>query len=412
MRRGAGWDALGLVVILGLAVVVIPSAQAQTFTVLYTFTGPPDGALPYGGLVEDATGNFYGTTAAGGTGNCNHGVAGCGTVFKVDSNGKETILYRFNGGADGDFPVAGLLMDTAGNLYGTTQNGGDPTCEPPHGCGVIFEIDTNGKETVLHTFEGPDGAFPLDGLVQDSAGNLYGTAEGGGKWTFGVVFELESNGKEKVLHSFGGNARGDGAFPSAGLIQDSIGNFYGTTGSGGFKRHNFVEGCGTVFKLDKDGEETVLHKFTEADGATPIAGLFRDAGGNLYGTTYTGVRYAQNFGTIFKVATNGKENLLHLFDPQHGDGGWPQSGLVRDKEGAFYGTTSIGGTNYKGTAFKLQGRKVSILHNFAGADGADPHATLVLGTDGSIYGATIYGGNGPCNDGVGIGCGVLFKITP
>jgi uncharacterized repeat protein (TIGR03803 family) len=223
---------------------------------------------------------------------------------------------------------------------------------------------------------------------------------------------LESSGKEKVLYSFGGKARGDGAFPSAGLVQDGAGNSYGTTESGGIKPHICGGGCGTVFKVDRSGQETVLYKFAEADGATPIAGLFRDAGGNLYGTTYLGVRPSQNSGTIFKVAANGKENLLHIFDPQHGDGGWPQSGLARDKNGAFYGTTSNGGTNNKGTVFKLQSRNVSILHNFAGADGADPHATLALGRDGEIYGATIYGGNGHCNDGVGIGCGVVFKITP
>src|SRR5271157_3096218 len=178
LSSGAAGAALALAIMLVAAVVATGSAQAQTYTygVLYTFTGSPDGEAPYGGLVLDAQGNLYGTTSQGGDPACTNG---CGTVFKVDTTGKETVLYSFTGGTDGAIPYAGLVPDAQGNLYGTTSQGGDPACT--NGCGTVFKVDTTGKETVLYSFTGgADGAIPYAGLARDAPGNLYGTTQRGG----------------------------------------------------------------------------------------------------------------------------------------------------------------------------------------------------------------------------------------
>jgi uncharacterized repeat protein (TIGR03803 family) len=239
------------------AVIGTPAAQAQTYTctVLYRFKGyPTDGASPGAGLIRDPAGNFYGSTPAGGDStNC---FPGCGVVFKLDSTG-ETVLYNFKGtSTSGANPQAGLIRDSAGNLYGTTYNGG--TC-----CGVIFKMDTTGAETVLYSFKGgADGAFPEAGLIRDSAVNLYGTTlAGGGVSGAGVVFKLDTTGTQTVLHRFKGL---DGANPQAGVIGDSAGNLYGTTQYGGASNY------GVVFKVDTTGVETVLYGFTGGrTGQTP-----------------------------------------------------------------------------------------------------------------------------------------------
>jgi uncharacterized repeat protein (TIGR03803 family) len=259
-------------------------------TVLYSFCSRKnckDGANPYAGLVRDAAGNLYGTTWYGGTGGCKDDYgSGCGTVFKVDKTGKETVLYSFTK-TRGTYPYAGLVVDAAGNLYGTTVKGG------ASGHGTVFMLDKTGKETVLHSFSGvPDGAYPYAGLVRDAAGNLYGTTVNGGAHDYGTVFMLDKTGKETVLHSFTGTG-GRGGNPYAGLIRDAAGNLYGTTSGGG---HN---GRGTVFKLDKAGKETVLHSFLYGDGVSPRAGLVRDANGNLYGTTESGGPHC--CGTVFEL---------------------------------------------------------------------------------------------------------------
>jgi uncharacterized repeat protein (TIGR03803 family) len=265
---------VALAVMLGLGVVAIQSAQAQTLTTLHNFTGSPDGAGPVAGLVGDAKGDFYGTTEYGGDLSC--GDYGCGIVFKLDAAGKETVLHSF-AGSDGANPSAGLIIDAKGNLYGTTAYGG-LGCQSP-GCGVVFKLDTSGKETVLHNFTGrPDGEYPIRGLVRDTAGNLYGTTPYGGSSGYGTVFRVSKTGEETVLHSFTG-APSDGAVPEAGLVRDAKGELYGTTDEGG------SSGYGTVFKLDATGKATVLHSFTgsPSDGAFTEAGLLRDAKGNLYG---------------------------------------------------------------------------------------------------------------------------------
>ena len=253
IRGRAVSAALTLAVVLVLGVVTTHSAQAQTFTVLYKFAGGTgDGCDPYAGLVRDTAGNLYGTTVG-----C--GAFGWGTVFKVDTSRAETVLFNFSySNGDGAIPYGGLVRDSAGNLYGTTDYGGSS------GNGVVFKLDTSGKETVLHNFAGgtKDGCDPLyESLVRDSAGNLYGTTNRCGAFGYGTVFKVDTSGKETVLHSFAGYPA-DGCYPYAGLVRDSAGNLYGTTdGCGAFA-------YGTVFKVDTSSKETVLHNFAEGTGET------------------------------------------------------------------------------------------------------------------------------------------------
>jgi uncharacterized repeat protein (TIGR03803 family) len=240
-------------------------------TVLHSFTGS-DGGNPSAGVIRDSAGNLYGTA---------------GVVFKLDPAGNYTVLYTFTGGLDGGFPEAGVILDSAGNLYGTTQTGGTANA------GVVYKLDPAGNQTVLYSFTGgADGANPWAGVIRDSAGNLYGTTAGGGTLGFGVVFAVDVAGHEKVLHSFTGHA--GGAFPYyAGVSGDSAGNLYGTTHFGG------TAGGGLVFKLDAAGEYTVLYDFSaELPGASlPFSGVVLGPGGNLWGTTHSGGKYLG--GTVF-----------------------------------------------------------------------------------------------------------------
>jgi uncharacterized repeat protein (TIGR03803 family) len=248
-------------------------------TVLHSFTGGADGGSPYAGVIRDAAGNLYGTTNLGGTANA-------GVVYKLDPTGHETVLHSFTGGADGGRPTAGVILDSAGNLYGTAYNGGTANA------GVVYKLDPSGNETVLYSFTGrADGGFPSAGVIRDLAGNLYGTADGPIA-NLGVVYKLDPAGNETVLHSFTGGA--DGGNPQAGVIRDSAGNLYGTTAQGGV-------GLGVVYKLDPSGNETVLYSFSGgADGGYPIAGVMRDATtGNLYGTTRGGGKWYT--GVVFVV---------------------------------------------------------------------------------------------------------------
>jgi len=311
-------------------------------TVLYSFAGGSDGANPHASLVRDTAGNLYGTTVYGGLNGC---AGGCGTVFKVDKTRKETVLYEFIGGPDGAHPYAGLLRDSAGNLYGATTQGG------ALGLGVVFKVDTTGNQTVLHSFAGgpADGESPFAGLIRDAAGNLYGTTQNGGHSNFGTVFMLDTTGKETVLYSFSGGA--DGGYPYYGhLIRDAAGNLYGATFEGGSKA--CPAGCGVVFRLDKTGKETVLYSFTggTSDGQFPFAGLVADAAGNLYGTTYLGGAFGS--GTLFKLDKNGNETVLVSLAFST-DGAYPYAGLIRDSAGSLYGTTETGGSAFAGTVFKL-----------------------------------------------------------
>jgi uncharacterized repeat protein (TIGR03803 family) len=255
-------------------------------TILHIFAeAPGDGANPEAGLTADSAGNLYGTTYVGGSG-CSNG--GCGTVYKITPAGVETVLYSFTGGADGSFPLFGeLVIDSAGNLYGTTLKGGDLTClgSRREGCGVVFKIDPTGHETVLYTFPGGvSGEYPQAGLARDSLGNLYGMATAGGS-NQDLVFKVDPAGNETVLYLFP-----EGGGSTAPLLLDPAGNLYGTKGGGSF-------GAGNVFELSSQGVYTSLHDFDGFDGSGP-EGLLRDSAGNLYGTTILG---GLGWGVIFKI---------------------------------------------------------------------------------------------------------------
>lgn len=322
-------------------------------TVLYSFNGSPDAGFPlYAPLTLDAKNNLYGTSAYGGHA-CEHELEpGCGTVFKVNAKGKETVLYRFKGGADGATPMSRLVMDAEGNLYGTTTWGGSGNCSTFPGCGIAFKLDSKRNETILHTFDAStgDGAFPGGNLVMDAKGNLYGTTAEGGADGYGTVFKLSVSGVEAIVYSFQGGA--DGAYPE-GLLSDAEGNLYGTTGGGG------LDGLGVVFKIDSNGSESVLYTFNLTGGAVPSPGmiLIADAAGNLYGTTQEGAG-SSGGGTVFKLDPSGNESVLYSFcsDPGCTDGTDSVGNLVMDGKGNLFGVTENGGSGISpsmGTVFRL-----------------------------------------------------------
>jgi uncharacterized repeat protein (TIGR03803 family) len=403
---------LALTFALTLAVVSTRRAQAQTYSVLYTFTGGADGGWPYSGVILDEAGNLYGTTEVrGNVGACGL-FHGCGVVYKLDPSGKETVLHTFEGGSDGRQPQWGnLFRDKAGNLLDTTLYGGLSVTDV--GGGVVYKVTKTGKETILHKFAGgpTDGLEPQTGLIQDAAGTFYGTTAAGGSGPFGqcgTVFKMSKSGKVSVLHSF---LDGDGCQPIGGLVMDAVGNMYGVTSSGG------STGLGTVFKITKTGKVTSLHTFTgEPDGALPLGILVLDKAGNIYGTTPNGgdpncTTQHQGCGIVFKIDTRGKEHILHSFLLP--EGGLPYAGLLLDAAGNLYGTTSGFAAHNWGSIFKLdKKRKFTKLYDFTGgADGGFPFAGLTQDKAGNFYGTAYLGGlaNG-CDD--NNGCGVVFKLTP
>lgn len=373
--------------LLGL-VVLSPSAYAK-YKVLYTFACGSDGCAPEAPLIFDGAGNLYGTTVGG-------GAHGYGTVFRLAPHGAESVLYSFKAGADGASPYAGVVMDEAGNLYGTTSVGGGSGCGG-QGCGTVFKIAPDGSETVLHAFaDVPDGANPSGGVVLDRKGNLYGTTVSGGTGTScyvscGTVFKLAPDGTETVLYSFQGGS--DGGTPYASPIIDKAGNLYGTTiyaGSG-----NCISGCGVVFKVAPDGTETVLHAFDFSDGSYSYAPVIMDKSGNLYGTTGWGG--PSGLGTAFKLAPDGTTTVLHAFPDSANDGQNPYAGLAFDGRGNLYGTTTQGGKicgNYGsscGTIFKIgQDGTETIVHALkkGHGDGIVPYAGLAVDRTGNLFGTT------------------------
>ena len=396
----------GMIPIAGLVLIGTFAAPDRAypagFKVLYSFQGGSDGAQP-GVSLKDRTGVLYGVTGDGGGTGC--GGTGCGTVFKLTGDGTETVLYRFTGSGSGYFPDGDVIKDRHGDLYGTTYYGGGNGCNG-NGCGTVYKLATDGTETVLHAFSGDrDGALPLASLTR-IGGNFYGTTSQGGirncgPYNCGTVFKIDKNGTEKVLHRFAGGA--DGAYPGSSLIADSAGNLYGTTELGGSKGCH-GSGCGTVFKVAPDGSETVLHAFKGgADGSGPTSSLLLDPSGNLYGTTAVGGSTAcmgYGCGTVFKIGTDGKEHVLYAFQGQS-DGSWPWGNLIIDASGNLYGTTDVAGAG-AGVVFKLGARgKETVLHAFTGSDGAQPNG-LIADKKGNLYGAAIYGGTGDQ--------GVVFKL--
>src|ERR1019366_3915567 len=370
------------------------ASPAQTLITLHSFNGP-DGLNPYSSLVLDTEGNLYGTTSIGGSG-CQS--QGCGTVFKITPSGNLNTLHSFDKG-DGYWPFAGLVQGTDGNFYGTTSQGGDLNNCDHSGCGTVFKISPSGSLTTLHVFEGSpsDGSSPIAGLTQANDGNLYGTTASGGFSGQGTVFKITSQGALTTLYSFcpAGFPCADGADPFAGLVQATDGNLYGTTEFGG------ASGDGTVFKITLAGTLTTIHNFNGADGAYPLSGLIQASDGNLYGTTSGGgeganCTFTNSCGTVFRVTPGGTLTKLYSFcsQPNCTDGAAPQYGsLLQGDDGSLYGTTWAGGANDEGTIFRITtGGALTTVHTFNNYDGNTPEGGLAQDSEGNLYGTTFSGG--------------------
>jgi len=354
--------------------------KAWTETVLYSFQGGADGIYPIAGLTPDGQGGFFGSTTQGGTGTCPilFGQGGCGTVFHLSppEQGQtvwtETVLYSFQGGADGNEPAARLLMDPkTGVLYGMTYLGG------AYGAGTVFAIappglgETNWTETVLHTFTGgSDGGYPFASLIEDANGVLYGTAISGGFYGYGAAFTVtppaqgQTNWTESVIHSFGGYSFDDAGSPDAGFVADSSGNLYSSAAMGGAGLSN----NGAIYELsppsggETDWTETLLYTFTGGkDGAIPQNDILVDSTGAIYSTTAVGG--TSNHGTAFKLAPPGAGETawtlktLYSFkgepDGDDSDGGF--TAVKMGKNTVLIGTTLLGGVDDNGIIFELTG---------------------------------------------------------
>jgi len=327
--------ALSLIAAATLAAADADADAGRGLVFLYSFCAKgdwpcSDGDTP-GSVIADSSGNLYGTTLFGGNDVENVcGTAGCGTVFKVSSKGVETVLYAFcqkSGCTDGHGPSRmPLIRDAKGNLYGASPGGA-------YDYGMVFKLTADGIETVLYSFSASQPG-PTSGVIMDVAGNFYGTNDGLAHGECGSAFRLDSKGKYTDLHDFGQS--GDACVPAGGLFEDKNGNLYGTTEQGG------TANKGAVFKIGSDGSYGVLYSFCSqsncTDGETPESSLIQDAAGNLYGTTWQGG--AGGFGTAYKLAGSGKETVLHAFC-NCGDGGDPVAPLL-EVGNLFYGTTQIG----------------------------------------------------------------------
>lgn len=402
-----------------------------TERILYRFRGGSDGAHPESGVIMDSAGNLYGTT---------HGIRysggrackACGTVFEISRRSRtETLLHAFSGANDGAYPTAGLIMDGAGNLYGVTQYGGSGcTTSYITGCGTVFEIPAHSQsEAILHSFSASGGWAPDGGLVVDSTGDLYGTTSSGrcpsGLGGCGTVFEIVGGTrKETILHTF--SRDGDvGGFPKGRLTMDRFGNLYGATWMINLKSHI----SGALFEIIAGTRAAkTLHVFAGGrDGDTPNGDLAVDREGNLYGTTQFGGGFCDSgsspgvdaigCGTVFEIgAGTHKETIWYHFSGGS-DGMDPRSGLARDSAGNLYGTTYFGGVNCRfgcGTVFEIAAatHKETVVYRFKGGrDGAGPEGELFMDGAGNLYGTTFSGGSN-CHKEMelGPGCGTVFEI--
>jgi uncharacterized repeat protein (TIGR03803 family) len=377
------------------------------FNLLVSFNDDANGVEPHGALALGSDGSCYGTTVYGGSNNL-------GTVFRVTTNGVLTSLVSFNN-TNGANPFGGLVLGHDGNFYGTTANGGNGYVEGSKpGYGTVFKVTTNGGLTTLVSFNGANGTYPLAGLVLGEDGNFYGTtyvggsggcSDGGQGPGCGTVFQVSTNGLLTSLVSFTGE---NGRNPHAGLVLGSEGYFYGATTT-------------TLFKVTTNGVLTTLVRFssgadngsgvyTNANGGSPLAGLTLGSDGDFYGTTYGGG--SSGFGTVFRVTTNGVLTTLVAFAGSNG--AYPNGRLVLGTDGDFYGSTWLGGSNGAGiglggfddagTVFKVTTNGVlTSLVSFNGDNGANPYGGLVLGGDGIFYGTTAYHGPG--------GGGTFFRLV-
>lgn len=394
----------------------VGAPATQSFQVLHTFEDDRDGSRPEAPLVF-VDGTAYGTTLAGGIRKYGKAVYDpAGTIYKITAAGKYSVVYRFTVHipfGQRAYPDGGLVSDSAGNFYGTTNEGG-----PMH-LGTVYKRNANGRVTTLHTFTGgSDGEFPYAGLLRDARGNLYGTTEAGGNDRCygagcGTVFKIDAQRHESVVYAFTGNPS-DGCVPYGGVVRDRHGNLYGTTAQCAGCPMDYL--CGTAYKVNPHGVETVLYKFTTtAGGLGPFDTLLLASDGYLYGTTAGGG--AGYDGVIFKMDTHGNETVLHNFRGG-GDGSGPFGGLIQDKGGNLYGTTEFGGggkcadRNGCGTVFEFSNAgQETVLYRFTGKqDGEGPMAGLAMDAAGFLYGTTPDGGDTACDNGVG--CGVVFTLKP
>ena len=402
-------------------------SPAQTFTTLASFDGT-NGAGPFNvSLAQGFDGNLYGTTNNGGING-----AGTVFKITPDGTLEAIYSFCAQSGcADGLQPVVGVILATNGRFYGTASLGGvsNEYCQARSGCGTLFQITSGGKLTTLHSFAFTDGQSP-EGLVQATNGNFYGTTFLGGAHSLGTAFQITSSGKLTTLHNFCDKTNcADGEIPVGALVQTADGDFYGITAYGGVNVSNCFNGsCGTVFKLTPQGTLTKLYIFCAqtncADGNQPSAGLVQATDGNFYGTTFSGG--ANNncvggaltrCGTVFKITPGGMLTTLHSFCAEAGcaDGATPDAGLVQATDGNFYGTAEQGGANGAGTVFYGAGTvfkitpagKLTTLYSFCTLincpDGNSPVGGLVQATDGSFYGTTFQGG---ANN-----LGTVFKLS-
>ena len=345
---------------------VFKVTPSGTLTNLYNFCPQlpcTDGFQPYTGLTLGTDGNFYGTTSRGGP--TDHG-----TIFRITPSGTLTTIYGFCASGsctDGSYPHGTFVQHTDGNFYGTTLQGGNLSCNGPNGCGTIFKVTPAGALTTLYKFcsqtNCADGQYPYDGVIKATDGNFYGVAASGGNFPStclsgcGVAFKITPSGTFTILHAFNFT---DGARAWGSLVQASDGNFYGTTAGGGNVNSNCTTGCGTVFKMTASGTLTSLYSFCEQtncpDGYQPLAGLVQASDGGLYGMAEEG-GISNNSGTLFKITPSGTFTVVYQFCSLSGcsDGQFPEAALIVASDGNLYGTTAFGGTNQKGTVFRLGG---------------------------------------------------------
>jgi uncharacterized repeat protein (TIGR03803 family) len=414
-----------------LCVAAACAASAQTFTTLASFNAKesPLGAFPNGSLVQGLDGNLYGTTDEGGL--CTWA---CGTVFNITPSGVVTSLYSFcSQNTCPNMPLAGLMMATSGNFYGTTL---DPSGQCGSKCGTIFEITPGGALTIIHTFASNEGWNVTAPLIQAANGNFYGTGIQGGVSNQGTIFETTPSGTLTDVYSFCSQPNcADGEEPVGGLVQAPSGSFYGTTVGGGMNSTScFDPTCGTVFRVNENGELKTLYKFCAqagcADGASPFGGLVQAGNGTFYGTTFLGgnndsscgsVAYSTTCGVIFEMTAAGALTTLYRFCAQAGcpDGGNPDGTLIQGTDGNFYGYTRLGGPagsscfNFCGSLFRITPEGIlTTLYSFCAetncADGWAPNGSLVQATDGDFYGTTQRGGG--CKE-IREGCGTVFKLS-
>ena len=397
-----------LVWVLLLAGVAVVELPAQTLQTLASFNGT-NGANPYVSLTMGSDGNFYGTTIYGGITNSSY-PSGMGTVFQVTTNGTLTTLVSFEN-TNGAYPEASLTLGNDGNFYGTTANGGTTNSSNTDGYGTIFQVTTNGTLTTLVFFNGKNGAY-ANALTLGNDGNFYGTTQNGGITNFpyplgfGTVFKVTTNGALTTLFCFSNSI---GTEPVGALALGNDGNFYGTTAYGGTNSIYPYGGYGTVFKITTNGTLNTLVSFNGTNGASPFGSLTLGNDGNFYGTTTSGLYVSgSGFGTVFCVTTNGVLTTLATFNGSDGEG--PEAALVLWSEGNFYGTTEYGGnTNLNdgfgyGTLFKVTTNGVlTTLVSFDGTNGEQLTAALTLGSNDNLYGVTAGGGS--------YGFGTVFRLS-